>query len=605
MEGTLKTLKTEYASLHEYEEKQIEELKHVFVPKIKELRQQKSLYETELRSIPQKQKGIQVEIEEYADKAKQELDEKNKQQEIYLQDIAHRLLNAESEHAKITAEKEKQFDSEENRYQKASREALQKHEQKVAEIHADIKQEKLKSENELELLKVQELNELHGRGADTRLVEECKNSIQTIESELKYIEDNKRLVFAYQRDKEELFDREDEFNAQKKRLADKLQQLSDKYNQRKQKHNDTLHSLEKELADRRKEKSHIDENLEKARDFINNESLCPPILVDTPERETLLAPSQAVDELTSIIVSRQKNFDKFKGCVNIFKANFSVKNTFHFRMELSVDEDYLDFANNLDDFIANSKIEEYRRRTSERYLDILNRVSKEMGELTKHESDVEKIIRDINSDFKERNFAGVIKLIALRSVPSADKMVQLMKRIKDFNDENQFAMGELNLFSSANREDTNQKAVAHLLDFMKSLVDNPQRQYLTLSDLFQLQFRIGENDNDTGWVDKLSHVGSEGTDTLVKAMINIMLINVFKGKVSRKFDDFRIHCMMDEIGKLHPQNVKGILDFGNARNILLINSSPTTYNVSDYRYTYLLSKDGKSQTIVRPLISQQ
>lgn len=569
------------------------------------MRQRKSLYETELHSIPQKQKGIQVEIEEYADKAKLELEEWNKQLEIRQQEIAHRLLNAESEHAKITADKNKRFDSEDNRYQKAKSEALQMHEQNVAEIHADIKQERQKSDNELELLKVQELNELHGRGADTRLVEECKNSIQTIETELKYIEDNKRLVFAYQRDKEELFDREDEFNAQKKRLADKLQQLSDKYNQRKQKHNDTLHSLEKELADRRKEKSHIDENLEKARDFINNESLCPPILLDTPERETLLTPSQAVDELTSIIVSRQKNFDKFKGCVNIFKANFSVKNTFHFRMELSVDEDYLDFANNLDDFIANNKIEEYRRRTSERYLDILNRVSKEMGELTKHESDVEKIIHDVNSDFKERNFAGVIKLIALRSVPSADKMVQLMKRIKEFNDENQYAMGELNLFSSANREDTNQKAVAHLLDFMKSLVDNQQRQFLTLSDLFQLQFRIVENDNDTGWVDKLSHVGSEGTDTLVKAMINIMLINVFKGKVSRKFGDFRIHCMMDEIGKLHPQNVKGILDFGNARNILLINSSPTTYNVSDYRYTYLLSKDGKSQTVVRPLISQQ
>ena len=65
---------------------------------------------------------------------------------------------------------------------------------------------------------------------------------------------------------------------------------------------------------------------------------------------------------------------------------------------------------------------------------------------------------------------------------------------------------------------------------------------------------------DTGWADKLSHVGSEGTDTLVKAIINIMLINVFKEKVSKRFGDFRIHCMMDEIGKLHPQNVKGILD---------------------------------------------
>lgn len=289
----------------------------------------------------------------------------------------------------------------------------------------------------------------------------------------------------------------------------------------------------------------------------------------------------------------------------MFKSNFSAKNTFSFRTELTIDEDYHDFANNLDEFLINNKLEEYRRRTSERYVNILARVSKEMGELTRHESDVDKIIHDINNDFKERNFVGVIKLIALQSVPSADKMVQLMKRIKEFNDDNQFAMGEMNLFSTANHDDVNQKAVGHLLDFMKSLTDNPSRQYLTLSDLFQLQFRIIENDNDTGWADKLSHVGSEGTDTLVKAMINIMLINVFKEKVSRKFGDFRIHCMMDEIGKLHPQNIKGILDFANARNILLINSSPTTYNVSDYRYTYLLQKDGKSKTIVHSLISQK
>lgn len=208
------------------------------------------------------------------------------------------------------------------------------------------------------------------------------------------------------------------------------------------------------------------------------------------------------------------------------------------------------------------------------------------------------------SYFSHKPFLAMNSTV-LAKLPSTDKMVLLMKRINDFHDDNQYTMGELNLFSSANRDDVNQKAVGHLLDLMKSLVDNPQRRYLTLSDLFQLQFRIVENDNDTGWVDKLSHVGSEGTDTLVKAMINIMLINVFKGKVSRKFGDFRIHCMMDEIGKLHPQNVKGILDFANARNILLINSSPTTYNVSDYRYTYLLSKDSKSQTVVHPLISQQ
>ena len=88
-------------------------------------------------------------------------------------------------------------------------------------------------------------------------------------------------------------------------------------------------------------------------------------------------------------------------------------------------------------------------------------------------------------------------------------------------------------------------------------------------------------------------------------MVNIMLINVFKEKVSRRFGEFRLHCMMDEIGKLHPNNVKGILNFANSRNILLINSSPTTYNVSDYRYTYLLSKDKNAKTIINPLISRR
>lgn len=88
-------------------------------------------------------------------------------------------------------------------------------------------------------------------------------------------------------------------------------------------------------------------------------------------------------------------------------------------------------------------------------------------------------------------------------------------------------------------------------------------------------------------------------------MVNIMLINVFKEKASRKFGDFRLHCMMDEIGKLHPTNVKGILDFANSRNILLINSSPTTYNVESYRYTYLLGKDSRANTKVTPLLKYE
>ena len=605
LELKLRSLQTDKKALTEQQEKLMNELKRRVAPKMRELREQKSYHETELRVIPQKQKALKLKQEDYAAKAQQEKEERAKLLNTRLQEVALRRTAADTNLDKIQAEKQKKLTAEDKRYQKAKDENIRLHEQRVAEIKADIKQQEKKAEEQQLLLQQQENEELRGRGADTRMVDECKNLIKATEYELKFIDDHRRIVFDFQRDRESLFNREDEFKAKKKLINDKLQQLNEKYNQRKQKHNEALASLGKELAERKDEKRLLDENLQKAERFTHDENLCPPMLAEAQERQTLRTPGQAVDELTGIIVSRQKSQDKLKSTVNVFKGNFTAKNTFNFRTELALDEDYLDFANNLEDFLTYNKIEEFRRRTSERYVDILGRVSKEMGDLTRHESDVDKVIYDINNDFRKRNFAGVIKLIALQPVPSADKMVLLMKRIKDFHDDNQYTMGELNLFSSANRDEVNQKAVGHLLDLMKSLVDNPQRRYLTLSDLFLLQFRIVENDNDTGWVDKLSHVGSEGTDTLVKAMINIMLINVFKGKVSRKFGDFRIHCMMDEIGKLHPQNVKGILDFANARNILLINSSPTTYNVSDYRYTYLLSKDSKSQTVVNPLISQQ
>ena len=603
LETTVETLKHELADLSAEQEKQTNSLRARYSDKMKALLQRKAALEMELRVVPQKQKALKVKIESLLAKGQQE--KKVRQQELATrqQDIAVRRTAADNTLSKLKTDKRKQLAQAEKAYQAALTAAAEAYGKATAEIQADMRKQEERTEAELRQLQSEEREALKGRGADTAMVDDCRKAIATAQAELKYIDDNRRLVFDYQRDKEELFDHEEELKERRKLLADKLQQLNEKYALRRQKHDGLLSTLRKDLAECQKDKSHIEDGLQKAERFSHSE-LCPPTLADGHERQTLLTPSEAVDELTGAIVSRNGKQKHFEQSVNLFKQNFSAKNTFHFRTELTLEEDFLDFANNLDDFLLNNKIEEYRRRTGERYVEILSRISKEMGELTRHESDVDKIIRDINADFRERNFAGVIKLIALQSVPSSDKMVQLLKCIKEFNDENQFAMGELNLFSSANRDEVNQKAVGHLLDFMKQLLEDPQRQQLTLSDLFQLQFRIVENDNDTGWADKLSHVGSEGTDTLVKAMVNIMLINVFKEKVSKRFGDFRIHCMMDEIGKLHPQNVKGILDFANARNILLINSSPTTYNVSDYRYTYLLCKDAKSQTVVRPLVSQ-
>ena len=60
---------------------------------------------------------------------------------------------------------------------------------------------------------------------------------------------------------------------------------------------------------------------------------------------------------------------------------------------------------------------------------------------------------------------------------------------------------------------------------------------------------------------------------------------------------------MDEIGKLADENIQGILNFANERNILVVNSSPKSARPLSYRRIYVLSKDAKSQTMIQPVLS--
>lgn len=177
----------------------------------------------------------------------------------------------------------------------------------------------------MQKLKKQELDELKGRGADTALVEDCKTKISKADDELKYIEQNRKLVYDYKRDKEELFDQEDNLKSQKKSLAERIIQLDEKYGQRKQKHEQQITSFGKELSERREEKKRLEDELQKAERFTHDEHLCPPMLAEAKEKNTLLTPGQAVDELTGIIVSRQSKHNQFKQSINVFKSNFSTK----------------------------------------------------------------------------------------------------------------------------------------------------------------------------------------------------------------------------------------------------------------------------------------
>ncbi|WP_077154889.1 ATP-binding protein [Bacteroides bouchesdurhonensis] len=589
--------------LSEEEVEAVSSLEKKYSRQIRDLSEKQHLMEAERMQIPVKLKNLQADYASWRTKEEEWKRSRTEELQMKSNETAHRLYLIEEEKKKLQMERDKQLKACQKSYKDAKTEVLNEQELFIADIRQEIDGLKQQMEQRKKELQRALEDELNGKGADTATIRKYDDRLDIIKKELEYINRYRPEALFYEKDKKDFLDKEPMVRNRKKELDTKLTALDERFVLRKEKYQIQLKEVDDKLGRMNKELHAMEEGLNKVDMFRKDRTFCPLEILEPGEKTTRKSCDLIVEELKSLIVSTIKKTDEFKKIVTQFNGNFSPKNTFHFRAELVGEQDYCDFAANLCEFVDNDKISEYQKHISERYTDIIRRISKEVGDLTRNESEIHKTIHAINDDFIERNFAGVIKEIALRPLQSSDKLMQLLLEIKRFSDENQHNMGKMDLFSQDTREDVNATAVRYLLSFMKYLLDEPGRKRLALADTFKLEFRVKENDNDTGWVEKIANVGSDGTDILVKAMVNIMLINVFKEKASRKFGDFKIHCMMDEIGKLHPNNVKGILDFANCRNILLVNSSPTTYNVEDYRYTYLLSKDKRSNTQLVPLLS--
>lgn len=607
LEDQISNIKKLREELLQNKEQIIQKISERLSDKIKPLQQEITNYSVRLGQIPQQRKDRLTQIATFERKEKEERDIKIDAQQKVLNEIILKISQVKKEKGGKRSLWEKEKKQINSNYESKLKELKKQLEELQANQDAELKEEQGKYNLQKSKYENERKAELHGKGADTTSIKKQEDEIKSIDNQLQTIEKQRKTIYDYQKDKEELFDKEDSIKQEKKTLEDKIGNLQNQYNEKIRRITTKLNDLQEQWNKQNSKIKEWQEGLSQYKQIIDIEHLLTDsYLQDEKTIQSSKSCQMVIGELRGAINGKRDKQDELKRNVRLFNTHFAQNNTFSFNTMPNADEDFINIALSLQDFVVNNKIEEYQKRTNEHYQNILQGVSREIGNLMNHQSEIEKVIRDINRDFVERNFAGVIKGIELRAEQSDDSMMRLLQKIKTFTDENNLMMGEVNIFNvdkNKERDEINRKVVDYLIQFMKQLQKEPNKQQLTLSDTFNLQFRVKENDQDTGWVERINNVGSDGTDILVKAMINIMLINVFKNKAMRnKNQEFIIHCMMDEIGKLHSNNVRGILRFANQRNIYLVNSSPESLNAYDYKYTYMLSKDAKSMTQVTRLL---
>ena len=462
---------------------------------------------------------------------------------------------------------------------------------------------KLALDEELKALGDRQMEAMRKEGVDTEMVQEKKAGLLKVENVLKEIDSNRIIVVEYRKDKREYIDRLDEFKTQKESIEAKIRALSEKQEAAlsKKKGNEAEHSGA--LAGLKQRREALKQDLEEAAHFLGS-SAAPEGLKEAAPLATTDSCRVIIRNIHDTISNLNKNFETLKKEVNAFRQPFSSRNTFAFPERLASDADYLAFATSVREFVDNDKIRDYQAVSNSIYKDVLGLISREYSTLAERESEIQKVVNEVNRDCARRQFAGVIRKIELSLNRSDSAVIRTLQHIHEFWSHNSMQIGEANLFSAYEESDSNAEAVEWLKRLSELLHEHEGLDEITLSDNFSLKIRVDENGNNTGWSDNLKMVGSEGTDILVKAIINILLINVFKKRSGGKRDDeFRLHCMMDEIGKLAEENIRGIVEFANARGIYIVNSAPKVHSPLSYRYIYLLNKDSQANTYVHPVLS--
>lgn len=584
-------------------------LRSKFQPRIKEQKDQIGLQQYELEKLETQYQKDMLDLEDWKKKAEAERNRRLAEMDSEKARLQEALKQTDAQLARLNDEKAERIAALKREWTQRQQQMADEQRTQTDTVRNEDREEKrriasVKSEYEADLQK-----ELHSQGADTERLQHIADQLRDIDRELQYIKEHATLLIEYQKDKRDLMDHIPEW---RRGLDEQKRQLA----QEKEALRKDLSALQEQIDLRTKELGETDEqtrllqqNLDAYAKISAYDWFRPHQDLFRPEnRPADLLVQRSCIELIEELGRAENQYlqlqSRLRKEVNLFTGHFGEDNTFKFATKFNEDWEYVRFAEELHDFVEENRISEYIRRINDEHSDIFKRISMDTALLTASETDINDLIRQVNRGFETCNFVGVIQRIEMKAEESSNRVVNCLRAIRKYYNEHAYDLTPgTTLFSTENEQLVKQEAIGLLRDFIRE-IHAYRYDTIRLYDSFELRFRIIENENDTGFVEKLSNVGSEGTDILVKAMINIMLISVFKEGASRKFKDFQLHCMMDEIGKLHPNNVNGILKFANDRNIILINGSPTELNRDAYKHVYLLTKGAQSKTRIARLVSE-
>ena len=199
--------------------------------------------------------------------------------------------------------------------------------------------------------------------------------------------------------------------------------------------------------------------------------------------------------------------------------------------------------------------------------------------------EVKNAIHKVNRDLEDISSTSLIESIELRTQDKINGIDEEMKKLTNYWEEHQSNM-QKTLFSTK----YNSKHKNEILDRLKSFLEkleslSKKEKELSVGSLFTLQGRVVEKGNDSQWQDNIFDAGSEGTRLLIKVAF---IASLFSMALHGSKDKQIPYIVIDEIGKLHNNNVEKVLKYINQKGSYLVAVQPNSAMARFFDKAYLL-----------------
>ena len=484
-----------------------EQLKRKYQPQIKEQKNLISQIEYELEQLERQYQQDMLDLEEWKKKANEERNTKINQLENEKRKRAAELEGINNKLKNLNKEKTEKLDNLKQAWNQQQQTLATEKKTQAEIIGKEEKEEQrrissIKAEYEADMQK-----ELHSQGADTERLQDIANQLAQLDKELSFIKENATLVIEYQKDKRDLIDRipgwQREHDEQKRLLQQERETLRAETSSLQEK----IDLLNKELEEAEENVRELQKNLEAYSKISAYDWYKPHQDIFHSETAQTIQTTKTCMELIDELTRQANQFtqvqSKLRKEVNLFTGHFDEDNTFKFRVKFNEDWEYVRFADELHDFVEENRIDEYIRRINNEHWDTFKRISMDTSMLTSSEDDIQDVIREINKGFATCNFVGVIQRIEMKVEESSNRVVNILREIqKYYHDYGYDLSPETNLFSSAKEQLVKEEAITLLRTFIKE-IHAYRYDSIRLYDSFELRFRIVENGNDTGFIEKI------------------------------------------------------------------------------------------------------